>query len=87
MLRLELVEFGVPAIEVLARLVKVLAQLIELDEGGFAGEGEMYLFASILNEMFAAYVSLNSFTQVSVTGTNTRVVYRWEPKSGSLTLI
>ena len=42
----------------------------------------MYLFASILNEMFSSYVSLNSFTQLTVTGTNTRVVYKWEPKSG-----
>ena len=43
--------------------------------------------ASILNEMLASYVSLNSFTQLTMTGTNTRVVYKWDPKSGSLTLI
>ncbi len=60
---------------------------MELDENGFAGEGEMYLFASILNEMFASYVSLNSFTQLRVRGTNTNVVYEWEPKSGNRTLI
>ena len=65
----------------------VVATDIELDEGGFTGEGEMYLFASMLNEMFASYVSLNSFTQLTVTGTNTRVVYKWEPKSGNLVLI
>ena len=47
----------------------------------------MYLFASILNEMLGAYVSLNSFTQLTMTGTKTRVVYKWDPKSGSLTLI
>ena len=46
----------------------------------------MYLFASILNEMFSSYVSLNSFTQLTVTGANTRVVYKWEPKSGNLNL-
>ena len=45
------------------------------------------LFASILNEMFSSYVSLNSFTQLTVTGANTRVVYKWEPKSGNLNLI
>ncbi len=60
---------------------------LELDENGFSGEGEMYLFASILNEMFASYVSLNSFTQLRVRGTNTNVVYEWEPKSGNRTLI
>ncbi len=60
---------------------------IDLDENGFAGEGDMYLFASILSELFSSYVSLNSFTQVSVRGTNTNVVYTWEPKSGNKTLI
>lgn len=67
--------------------VRGVAADVELDEGGFAGEGEMYLFASILNEMLAAYVSLNSFTQLTVTGTNTRVVYKWEPRNGSQYLI
>jgi len=67
--------------------VRGVAADIELDEGGFTGEGEMYLFASILNEMLASYVSLNSFTQLTITGTNTRVVYKWEPKSGNLYLI
>ena len=60
---------------------------LELDENGFAGEGEMYLFASVLNEMFASYVSLNSFTQLQVRGTNTNVVYTWDPMSGKRTLI
>jgi type VI secretion system protein ImpG len=67
--------------------IRGVAAEIELDEGGFSGEGEMYLFASILNEMFSSYVSLNSFTQLTVTGANTRVVYKWEPKSGNLNLI
>jgi type VI secretion system protein ImpG len=60
---------------------------IELDENGFAGEGEMYLFASVLDQMFASYVSLNSFSQLRVRGTNTNVVYTWEPKSGNMTMI
>jgi type VI secretion system protein ImpG len=67
--------------------VRGVAADIELDEAGFAGEGDMYLFASILDQMLSSYVSLNSFTQLTVTGTNTRVVYRWEPRSGNLTLI
>ncbi len=60
---------------------------IDIDENGFAGEGEMYLFASVLNEMFASYVSLNSFTILRVRGTNTNVIYEWPPKSGNRTLI
>jgi type VI secretion system protein ImpG len=67
--------------------VRGVATEIELDEAGFTGEGEMYLFASLFNEMFSSFVSLNSFTQLTVTGANTRVVYRWEPKNGNQYLI
>lgn len=67
--------------------VRGIAAHVEIDEGGFASEGDMYLFAGILNELLASYVSLNSFAQLTVTGTNTRVVHKWEPKNGSLYLI
>ncbi len=67
--------------------IRGIASRIELDEGGFSGEGDMYLFASILNEMLASYVALNSFTQLTVTGQSTRVEYKWEPKNGHKYLI
>ncbi|MEM9695515.1 MAG: type VI secretion system baseplate subunit TssF, partial [Myxococcota bacterium] len=67
--------------------VRGIRTLVELDESGFAGEGEMYLFASVLSEMFAAYVSLNSFTQLQVRGINTNAIYEWPPKSGNKNLI
>lgn len=60
---------------------------VELDEHGFSGEGELYLFASVLHEMFASYVSLNSFTQLQARTTQSNAMYTWEPKSGNLTLI
>lgn len=60
---------------------------VEMDENGFSGEGELYLFASVLHEMFASYVSLNSFTQLQVRATNSNAVYTWDPKSGNQTLI
>ena len=67
--------------------IRGIAARLELDETGFAGEGDMYLFASILNEMFASYVALNSFTQLSIMGQSTRVEYKWEPKNGHRYLI
>ena len=67
--------------------IRGIAARIELEEGGFSGEGDMYLFASIMNEMLASYVALNSFTQLTVTGQSTRVEYRWEPKNGHKYLI
>jgi type VI secretion system protein ImpG len=67
--------------------VRGISASVEIDEGGFASEGDMYLFSGVLNELLASYVSLNSFAQLTVTGTNTRVVHKWEPKNGSLYLI
>jgi len=67
--------------------IRGIAARLELDEGGFSSEGDMYLFASVLNEMFSSYVALNSFTQLSVTGMSTRVEYKWEPKNGHRYLI
>ncbi len=67
--------------------IRGIATRLELDEGGFAGEGDMYLFASVLNEMFASYVALNSFTQLTAVGQSTRVEYKWEPKNGNKYLI
>jgi len=67
--------------------IRGIAAKLELDEGGFSSEGDMYLFANVLNEMFSSYVALNSFTQLSVTGMSTRVEYKWEPKNGHRYLI
>jgi len=67
--------------------IRGIAAKLELDEGGFSSEGDMYLFASVLNEMFSSYVALNSFTQLSVTGMSTRAEYKWEPKNGHRYLI
>ena len=60
---------------------------VELEESGFASDGDLYLFGSILERFFSDYVSLNSFSTTSVTGVQSRVHYTWPPRSGSITLI
>jgi type VI secretion system protein ImpG len=55
---------------------------LTLDEEGFASEGEMLLFASVLEEYFALYVSLNSFSHLSVRGARHSEVYEWSPRLG-----
>lgn len=60
---------------------------VELDETYFSGSG-VYLFASILNEFFARYCEVNSFSKLVVKikqrlGTE----LRWPPRSGTQTLI
>ena len=55
---------------------------IGLDESGFSSEGEMYLFASLLEEFFRLYVSINSFSHLVVDALQSGERYDWPPKIG-----
>jgi type VI secretion system protein ImpG len=65
--------------------VPVRGTSVELDlvETDFSGEGDLYLFATILNELFALYTSLNSFTRLTVRGVKQGEVYQWPPRLGN----
>jgi type VI secretion system protein ImpG len=52
----------------------------------FAGEGDMYLFASVLNEFLALYASINSFHQLEVE-TEEGEIYLWRPRQGQQNLM
>jgi type VI secretion system protein ImpG len=55
---------------------------LELDEEQFVGGGA-YLFASVLEEFLAQYVSLNSFSQlVATTRQRKEVLREWPPRAG-----
>jgi type VI secretion system protein ImpG len=61
---------------------------LELDEDQFVGGG-MYLFASVIEQFLALYVSLNSFTQL-VAKTKHRkgqVLRAWPPRAGRKILV
>ena len=60
---------------------------VALDEKGFVGDGDLYLFAAVIDRFFADYVSLNSFARTTVHGVNSKLRFTWPPRSGSLTLI
>jgi type VI secretion system protein ImpG len=62
--------------------VRGMAVTVEVNEDGFSGEGDVYLFGSLLREFFSLYASLNSFTQLTVRGTKYGEVYTWRPKAG-----
>ena len=64
-----------------------VAVSLELHEDHFAGEGEMYLFASILNQFLNLYVTVNAFTRLRVKGTQQGGVYEWPPMLGQHTLL
>lgn len=66
--------------------IRGIATQLDMDASGFRSEGELYLFASVLNEFFALYVSLNSFHQLSVRCPQGEV-YLWTPRMGQQPLI
>jgi type VI secretion system protein ImpG len=69
------------------RPVRGLAVELDLEEDNFAGEGDMYLFATLLNEFFTLYVTMNSFSQLTVKGLKYGEVYAWPPKIGGRTTL
>lgn len=61
--------------------VRGLRTELLIDPKGYVGEGDLFLFASILNEFFALYASLNSYHELHVTSTQGEV-YQWTPRMG-----
>ncbi len=60
---------------------------LELDEDKFVGAG-LYLFAAVLERFFAQYVSVNSFSQLSVkTIQRSEMLKQWPPRSGNRVLL
>lgn len=67
--------------------VRGVAVRIEMDEDDFAGEGDLYLLATLLDEFFALHVTLNSFSQLSVKGLKHGEEYSWPPRLGGKTIL
>lgn len=67
--------------------VRGMSISMQMAEDNFAGEGDMYLFATVLNEFFALYASLNSFTELQVRGTKFGEIYKWPPRLGQQTIL
>jgi type VI secretion system protein ImpG len=54
---------------------------LTINPEGYLGEGDLFLFASVLNEFFALYASLNSYHELRVQSTQGEV-YQWTPRMG-----
>ena len=54
---------------------------LQMDAENYLGEGELFLFASVLNEFFALYANLNSFHELRVKTTQGER-YQWTPRMG-----
>lgn len=68
-------------------LVRGIDVQIELDETGFSGEGDMYLFGAVLDRLYASYVPLNSFAATSVRGVTSRAKQTFAPRSGNVEIL
>ena len=59
---------------------------VDLEEDNFSGTGDVFLFATMLNEFFALYATLNSFTELTVKELKHGEVYRWPARIGGTTI-
>lgn len=59
---------------------------LSIDPQGFLGHGEVFVFASVLNEFFALYASLNAYHELRVISTQGDV-YLWPPRMGQQPLL
>ncbi|MFQ5590627.1 MAG: type VI secretion system baseplate subunit TssF [Phycisphaerae bacterium] len=55
---------------------------MELNEEHFAGEGDAYLFATILDRFMALYSTINAYTQLTARFTKSGQVYTFTPRWG-----
>jgi type VI secretion system protein ImpG len=65
--------------------VRGMCTTIAIDAAHFLCEGDMFLFASMLNEFFCSFSSLNTFHQLVVTSSD-GATYRWAPRMGQQVL-
>ncbi|SFT53666.1 type VI secretion system baseplate subunit TssF [Pseudomonas marincola] len=61
--------------------IRGLCSVLSMDSQGYICEGDLFVFASVLNEFFALYASLNSYHELRVESTQGEV-YTWMPRMG-----
>lgn len=59
---------------------------LTVDSQGFVGQGDLFVFASVLNQFFALYTSLNSYHELRVISTQGDV-YLWPSQTGQQPLL
>jgi len=67
--------------------VRGIRSVLKLDESGFASEGDLYLFGTVLSQFFALYASINAFHQLEVVNTENQERYTWTLQQGQQPLM
>jgi type VI secretion system protein ImpG len=62
--------------------IRGLRLRMDMRQSRFAGEGDLYLLASVLNEFFALYTTINSFHELQVRNVERGEVYQWPARIG-----
>jgi type VI secretion system protein ImpG len=60
---------------------------VTMDEVKAGGEGETFLFGTILNELIAQYVSLNTYSKLEIHCTENNEVFTWPSRIGRQTTL
>ncbi|MFP2923987.1 type VI secretion system baseplate subunit TssF [Pyxidicoccus sp. 3LG] len=56
---------------------------LELDESGFLGVGDAFLFGCVLDELLSTNVTLNAFHELAVRLHPSQTEYTWSPRNGA----
>jgi type VI secretion system protein ImpG len=67
--------------------VRGIRSVLKLDQSGFASEGNLYLFGTVLSQFFALYASINAFHQLEVVNTENQERYTWTLQQGQQPLM
>ena len=59
---------------------------VTLDEAAYRGRG-VFLLGAVLEEVFARYVSINSFTETVLRSTDRGEIARWPARTGQRALL
>jgi type VI secretion system protein ImpG len=68
-------------------LVRGVSIAMHVADNGFGGAGDMFLFGAVLERFFASYVTINSFSRMTLESSPSRQLLQWPARNGSLTLI
>lgn len=60
---------------------------VQLDPDGFPCPGDLFLFGLVLNQLLAAYSTINSYTQVTIDNIHDQRSYPWPPRAGKRHLL
>jgi type VI secretion system protein ImpG len=61
--------------------------VVEVDEAGFAGPGDAFLFGCALDDLLASQASLSSFVELTLRMTPSLREYAWSPRDGQKVLL